>query len=165
MKHKWKIIALAVAAAIAAVLLFMPPLVPDGDTEAPPAPEFGSQVRIDEARLVLPTRAGAPARVYFDITNVGEGHIYISEVAVEHGDNATMTSFEGDDPQGLSTVSIERGETVVFGPESERRILTDYDSNIVPGTEIRMRLTFGNAETVTVPMRVYAPEALVDSGA
>ena len=157
---RWFVPLLVILAIVAAVVWFVP-LFPDDETTAPSAPDFGSTVTIENPRLVLPPEAGEPARIYFDISNTGESNVYIAEVAIEHGDETTLARTEGPVADNLANMPINQGQTVVFGPDSDQAILTDYDSSVVPGAEVRMRLTFGNAETVTVPMEVYAPEAIV----
>lgn len=159
MKRSWIAPILVVVAVVAAVVWFAP-LFPDDDTSAPPAPEFGSAVTVENARLVLPPEAGEPARIYFDISNMGERNVYIAEVAVEHADGVMIANIEGPVAANMANVPVNEGETVVFGPNAEQVILTDYDSNVVPGADVRMRLTFGNSESLTVPMQVYAPEAI-----
>ncbi len=161
-KHIWKIAVVAVLA-IVAVVMFASPFAPDDDTVASNAPEFGSTVKVSDARLVLAPVAGEPARVYFDVTNSGEKGLYITQVTVEHGsDDAMIARIDGPVNDDIANIPVNPGETVSFGPNARQAVLTSYDSSVVPGAKVDMRLTFGTSDSMIVPMEVMASEGLVE---
>lgn len=135
----------------------------DGPYPAPDA-DFGSIVAIGDTRIALPATAGDPAAVLFDITNRGERNIFLSDVVVEHGGRAQLTDLSHPDPKPLDTVEIAPGQTLRFGPEAGRAVLTDYDENVVPGAEVTVEFTFGNGESLSVPATVEAARQDVGSG-
>lgn len=161
MKHrKWIGIVIAIAGMIAMFILFFPLATDNEETstgreQISLAPDFEQTVAIEPGTLVLPTVAGAPATIHFDATNVGEKNaVYIRAVSIEHTDHATMFTPRGADIRRLSNVPIHPGETVTFGSATNQLVLSDYDSSVVPGTSLRMRIGLSNGQVVDVPLTV-----------
>ena len=131
------------------------PILTEGQTTAPPAPEFHQNTLVERGALVLPPVAGQPARIYFEVTDRGdENAVCIREVAIEHPDVAKPFETRGPDMRRLANVPIHQGETVEFGLGERQVVLSDYDSDVVPGATLAMRLIFSNGEAVSTPLVV-----------
>ncbi|WP_305096536.1 hypothetical protein [Croceibacterium aestuarii] len=153
-KHWMKIAVVAVIAVIGAVLFFAP-FTADDETTAPPAPDFASVAAVENARLVLPPDAGEPARISFDVRNLAaDNTLYITGVAVENSSGAVLGSPERPVTESLAQVPVPPGETVSFGSGESQVVLANYNSEVVPGARVNMRLTFGDADSLVVPMTV-----------
>ena len=156
-------IVILVAAIVVGWMLLQPMGRQDDGAYPPPDADFGSVVTIADARIALPATAGDPAAVLFDITNRGQRTVFLSDVVVEHGGRAQLTDLSHPDPKPLDTVEIEPGQTLRFGPEAGRAVLTDYDEYVVPGAAVTVEFTFGNGESLSVRAAVEA--ARQDRGA
>jgi len=164
-KRNWIIGVLVVGGILAAILFLYPPAqrVADSDTEQPTAPDFGSQadpaVAIENARLVLPARAGNPATVYFDVRSLGQRNLVIREVNVEHAGRVGLFDAEGPQIGRIENVSIEPGATLRFAPDARHLVASDYDSNVVPGASVEVTVTLANGQTATAQANVEAGTA------
>lgn len=153
-KHTVVVAVVAVLAVIGALLFFVP-YGQDDDTSYSNAPDIASRASVENARLVLPLDAGEPARVYFDVTNrAADFTLFVTDVAVEDSLGSMIASPQGPVTTKQAKVPVSPGETVRFGAEDMPVVLTNYNSDVVPGAQVRMRLTFGDADTLTVPMTV-----------
>ena len=151
-------IAILTLLAIVAAAAFIYPIFTREQVIAPPAPAFGSTIEVENARLVLPATAGRPAVVHFAVSNLGQDTVFVTAVNVEHTRAAEMYDTERPSPLEIANVPVQPGETVQFGTGEQQLVLADYDSFVVPGAELRMVLTFGNAEAVAVPLPVKYPD-------
>lgn len=157
-KRSWIGIGLAVVAIAAVVLLILPWFAND-DLEAPVAPRFSAVAVIDDARVVLPPVAGGAAAIYFTISNRGKDTLFITKVEFANGSGTALAETGGVEPTRLSNQPIDPGETVRLEPGTGHVVLTDYDSNVVPGAVSEMTLTFQNGQTVKIPAKVEASPA------
>ncbi|MEQ5786836.1 copper chaperone PCu(A)C [Erythrobacter sp. NFXS35] len=156
-KHKWLIAALIVGGLIATIMLLWP-LWQTGTisgTEASQAPDFGSTIRVENPRIMLPERAGDGARIYLDITNVGDQTTVLSEVRLAHASATGIQEIEGPAWMPVANLPIEPGETLSLNPDGEFAVVSNYDSNVVPGAMIDVSLVFGTSATITVPAQVF----------
>lgn len=134
----------------------------ESDTEAPVAPDFGSIVRVENSRIVLPGSDGTAARVYFDVTNVGDQTVQLTEVRLAHASATGMQETGGPAWMPVATLPIEPGETLSLNPDGEFVVVSNYDSNVVPGALIDVTLVFGTSATVTVPTQVFPARSTVE---
>lgn len=158
-----RIILWAVVVLIAAVgaIIFLVPMfqqLGDSDTEIAVAPEFGSLVSVENARLVMPPRAGQLASLRFDLSNRGNRSVQLVDVDIEHA-RVGMAEDKGPAPLPLANVNINSGETVSFGDSESPLVVAEYDEYVVPGAKLGVTLTFDNAETIafTVPVVLENP--------
>ena len=158
-RRTWLLGVLAVILGVGLVLIIYP-LVQTRTMEDGPGPnslpEVPTQVEIVEPHLLLPTEAGAPARIHLTVNNYSEDSIQITEVAIAHGDDTILADLSTPVVAEVASVDIGPGMQKSFGPGSEFTILSDYDSWVVPGAEINLRLTFGDGSTITVPIEVVS---------
>lgn len=155
-KHKWLIVALVLGGLIATLLLAWPVWQTGtrSDTEAPQAPDFSSTIRVGNPQIVLPERAGDPARVYFDLANVGERTVQLTEVRLAHASATEMQDTQGPAWTPVAALPVDPGATLSFNPDGQFAVISNYDSNVVPGAMIDVTLVFGTSGTVTVPTEV-----------
>jgi copper(I)-binding protein len=158
-KHKWLIVVVVLAGLIGTVMLVWPlwQTGTQSDTEAPPAPDFSSTVRVENARIVLPGSDRQAARVFFDLTNIGDKTVQLTQVLLAHGDGTAMQNTQGPAWTPIAALPISPGETLSMNPQGEFVVISDYDSNVVPGAMIDLVLVFGTSASVTVPAQVFAP--------
>ncbi|WP_296716982.1 copper chaperone PCu(A)C [Erythrobacter sp.] len=156
-KHKWLIAVLIIGGLVGAVMLLWPlwQTATESDTEASQAPDFGSTIRVESPRIMLPERAGGAARVYLDITNIGEQTALLTEVRLAHASATGMQETEGPAWMPVANLAIEPGETLSLHPDGEFAAISNYDSNVVPGAMIDVTLVFGTSAAITVPAQVF----------
>lgn len=156
-KHKLLILAVIVAGLIGTVMLVWPlwQTATESDTEAPVAPDFGSIIRVENPRIVLPASEGTAAMVYFDVTNVGDQTVQLTEVRLAHASATGMQDTDGPAWTPVAALPIDPGETLSLSPDGEFVVMSNYDSNVVPGAVIDVILVFGTSATVTVPTQVF----------
>lgn len=158
--RKW--IGLCVGTAVlagAGVVAFWWPIFPgaedESQTQAPLAPDFEQRVRVAGGQLVLPPVAGGPATIHFEVTNLGNANdVFIREVAIEHTGTAEFYETAGPDMRRLDQISISPGKTVSFGAQERQVVLANYDSTVVPGASVGMKLTLSDGQTLSVPLTV-----------
>lgn len=155
-KKRWLVVALILGGLIGTFLLFWPVFqtATESDTEAPIAPDFGSTVRVGSPRIVLPGSEGTAASVYFDVTNVGEETVHLTEVRLAHASTTDIQNRDGPTWTPVANLPIKPGATLSFNPDAEFAVISNYDSNVVPGAMIDVTLVFGTSATVTVPAKV-----------
>lgn len=155
-KHSWLVAVLAAGALIATGLFAWPALqtIGDPDTEASLAPEFGSTIRVDNPQFVLPARADDPARVYFDVTNVGEQTVHLTEVRIARRSEADMQETQGPAWKPVANLPLRSGETLSLDPGGTFAVVSDYDSSVVPGASVNITLVFDTSGSITVPATV-----------
>jgi len=153
----WLAVIIVAAAAVGA-LLFIAPLAVERQDEvarfSPVAPPVRVEVR--DGRLVLPVQAGEPALIYLALTNVSAGGMYLTEAALQGGNDTTLTYLRTPEAERASSLYIARGETLRLSPDTGYAIVSGYDSSVVPGTTATLQLTFENGEVIDVPLRVQS---------
>ena len=159
-RRHWLIVTIAVVLAglVGTALMIFPAgqLIVGSDTDYPPAPEFDVHVSANDARLVLPPIAGAPATLHFEVTNHGSEMVFLRDVRLDHAETVGIYDTVGPAITPLENVDIPPGETVTFSPENRNLVASSYDSSVVPGATLRMTLVFGNSEELVVPIPVEA---------
>lgn len=168
-KRRWIALAIAVAGLVLVGVMLFPAgqYVAGSDTEASPAPDFSSTIKVSPARIILPPRSPGPAQVVFDLTNSGKNTVNLTQVAVENAPRVNKIDASTPDPMEIANLPVEPGATVRFGPTSQHQLIASYDPNMVPGAQVQVTLTFGTAATITVPATVEAgtgPNGLPRSG-
>lgn len=152
---------IAIAAAVGAALFIVPMIqrAADNETEHSIAPEFGSVVSVENPRFVMPPRAGQSAALYFDVTNKGERSVQLVDVQVRGAAETKMTDVERPAPLGVATIRIDPGQTMRFGPGQQYLVASSYDGTVVPGAQVDVTLTFGNAQKLsfTAPVLLENP--------
>lgn len=149
------LIVLAVIA-IGILIWSVAPWAGHSDTEAPPAPHFGSTVSVSNARLIMPAKAGEPAALYFDLSNKGSGGVALRKVAVEHAANASIAHAPQPVDEAAATLNVSPGETVSLGPEGAYVAVSGYDSSVVPGAVVKVQLGFGTSATLDTTAQVQS---------
>lgn len=158
--NPWFVVVLVVLAAVGTFLFLWPLGAPEnGDTRYPGNDQ--ARVTVQDARLVLPATAGAPAVIYLDITNVSSEGIYVTEAALAHADATMIANLQTPDANEAASLYIPEGETLRLSPTTGYGILTDYDSTIVPGATAVLRLKFDAGGIIEVPLIV---QSLVQEG-
>jgi copper(I)-binding protein len=161
-KHFLVATALLITAAIGSTMMLVPgvgtveSLTTETSTKAPPAPDFGSSVSISDARLVLPARAGDPATVQLRVSNLGPNPVHVTGVGVQHGQGERILETTGPNMMPIEHVPVTPGGSAAFGPGSSQIVLTNYDSNVVPGAKLMLAVTFATADVISVPLTVVA---------
>lgn len=155
-KHKWLIAVLALSVLAASAMFLFPALQPlwEGDAEAPVAPEFGSTIRVSNPQLVLPARANDPARVYFDLANVGEQTIHLTQVWIGPAKEADIEDTQGPAWKPVANLPLRPGETLSLNPGGTFAVISVYDASVVPGATVNITLVFDTRATITVPATV-----------
>lgn len=155
-RHKWLIAVLVPAVLVASVMFVFPALqtLTESDTEAPIAPEFGSTVRVSNPQFVLPERADDPARVYFDLTNVGQQTVHLTQVRIARANEADIQDTQGPAWKPVANLPLPPGETLSLNPGGTFAVISDYDSSVVPGETVNITLVFDTASRITVPAMV-----------
>ncbi|MBI1404346.1 MAG: copper chaperone PCu(A)C [Porphyrobacter sp.] len=157
-RNKWLIAVVALAGLVALVMLVWPAgqRVSDPATEAAQAPDFGSTIRVSNARIVLPGGDGDRAHVYFDLANTGTQTVQLTQVRLAHGTGTGMAETGGPAWTPVAALPVEAGATLSFQPGGDFAVISDYDSSVVPGAAIDVTLVFGTSGEVSVPATVFA---------
>lgn len=145
-RRSWIGIGLIVVALIAAALFLLP--IFQDQREPPREPDFGSVVKIENVRIALPPVAGQPAAVFFDISNIGDSDVILTEVLVEDGSRANIYDVSGVNPMEAANIGVPAGRAVTLGPGTPWEVRTAYNENVVPGAELTVGFRFGNAALV-----------------
>lgn len=156
-KHKWLTVAVILAGLVGSIMLLWPAWqsLSEPDKDALQAPDFGSTIRVESPRIMLPERAGDGARVYLDITNVGEQPVVLTEVRLAHAGRTGMQETKGPAWMPVANLPVDPGETLSLDPDGEFAVISNYDSYVVPGAMIDLTLVFGTSATITVPAQVF----------
>jgi copper(I)-binding protein len=141
---------------VASAMFLFPALQPlwESDTEVPVAPEFGSTVRVDNPQFVLPARANDPARVYFNVTNVGQQDIHLTQVRIGAAAEADIEDTQGPAWKPVANLPLQPGETLSLTPGGTFAVISEYDSTVVPGATVNITLVFDTSASITVPATV-----------
>lgn len=115
------------------------------------------QVRITDARLVMPGAAGNPAALYFTVTNTGQTHAQLGGVQVAQAGRAGFMVVKEAAETPSTRVAIAPGETVRLAPDSGTYVAVEnYNEDVVPGedVDVTLTLTSGQVARFTAPVEV-----------
>lgn len=156
-KRIWLQAILAVILGVGVVLIVYP-LVQTRTMQDGPGPntlpDVPTRLDIVNPRLLLPADAGAPAHIYLTVNNNSQDSVQITEVAIEHADDTILADPSTPAVARVSSIDIGPGAQERFLPGSEFAMLTDYDSWVVPGADIDLRLTLADGSTIRMPIEV-----------
>ena len=155
-KNRIALLLLALLAVAGLVFMFVPtvPIVTETDAGLRAPPDPAERIEVSDPLLVLPSRAGDPAFVQMEITNVSNGSLVVTDVAVRKRDDSRIFNLETPARSPIAALQLDEGETVSFGALEDRAILANYDSTMVPGAEVDLLLILGDGEAISVPMTV-----------
>ncbi len=161
-RRTWLLGLLAVILGVGVVLIVYP-LVTASTIEDGPGPEtlpdVPTRLEVTEPRLLLPAEAGAPAHIYLTLENHSQDSIQIRSVEIEHADDTILADPSTPAVQRVATIDVGPGQVERFGPGSEFAILSDYDSWVVPGADIDLRLTLADGSSIRMPIEVESAVA------
>jgi copper(I)-binding protein len=154
-KRHWIAGAVAIAGIGAVGLLFWPTIVPErSNAHVTHTPSFQSLVAVRDARVALPVEAADPAEVFFTITNRGEDQtLFVTGIELA-GASVLIADPAGPVTTKMGNVAIQPGATVTFSPDGPHGLLPNYNSDVVPGAVLDLKITFGTSGTVSVPADV-----------
>lgn len=158
--NPWIGVALLVLAAIGTFLFLWPLGTPENGATRYPGND-PSRVTVQDARLILPAQAGAPATIYLDISNVSSEGIYVTEAALANAGATMIANLQTPNANEAASLHIPQGQTLRLSPATGYGILTEYNSSIVPGATAMLLLKFDDGEIIEVPLTV---QSLVQEG-
>lgn len=123
--------------------------------------DAAASVELTDAKIILPPRAGAPARVAFDLANSSNKTATLSEIVVEHGGRARIVDISPPAPGTQSNLEIAPATVRHFRGDDQQLLLSKYGSSMVPGAEASIRLRFGDGSSVEAAATVVKERARV----
>lgn len=131
-----------------------------------PAPEAGANptgLAVTNARLLLPTVAGNPAAVYFDLANEGSRAIAVRRADIADAKSTTMHDMmeynRAMTMAQMGPVNVPVGKTVRFEPGGKHVMAFDLSPELKAGGKTEMTLTIAGGDKVSVEVPVQAANA------
>ena len=157
--------------AVIAIALLIWSVVPwfngSSGTRRLPASVSGPQVSVENARVVMPANAGAPAALYFDMSNRGGTDAVLRTATVEHATGANIMESDRPVNENALMIAVHPGETVHFSPAGPYVAVSGYDSSVVPGATLKVQFGFGNSgaiDTTAIVQSAVGQNGSVNTG-
>lgn len=123
------------------------------------------EVRITDARLVMPAAAGNPAALYFTVTNTGQEHAQLGGVQVAQAGRAGFMEVKEAAEVPSTRVAIAPGETVRLAADTGTYVaVADYNEDVVPGSNVDVVLTLTSGQVARFKAPVEVARALAPGG-
>ena len=146
-KSIWPALALALAALGPAAC---------GDTSDPGADAEAAalaDVKVTNAKLMLPAVAGNPGAVYFDVANSSDRNMVIRAVSVAGAGSAMLHTA---DMQEMTQVMVPPGETVKFEDGKQHVMAMNLADTVKAGGTAEVTVTFVGGDEVKAQAQVHA---------
>jgi len=146
-KSIWPALALALAALGPAAC---------GDASDPGADAEAAalaDVKVTNAKLMLPAVAGNPGAVYFDVANSSDRNMVIRAVSVAGAGSAMLHTA---DMQEMTQVMVPPGETVKFEDGKQHVMAMNLADTVKPGSTAEVTVTFVGGDEVKAQAQVHA---------
>jgi len=112
-----------------------------------------ADVKVTNAKLMLPAVAGNPGAVYFDVANASDRNMVIRAVSVAGAGSAMLHTA---DMQEMTQVMVPPGETVKFEDGKQHVMAMNLADTVKPGSTAEVTVTFVGGDEVKAQAQVHA---------
>lgn len=121
------------------------------EAAASAAPDAKPDIKINDARVVLPGVAGNPGAAYFSLDNQSKADVMIAAVAVQ---GAGRTELHAGDMKVLDGGKASARTHLDFTPGGAHVMLFDISSDLTAGKETELTVIFADGDKMSVPAKV-----------
>lgn len=124
------------------------------ETAASAAPDAKPDIKINDARIVLPGVAGNPGAAYFSLDNQSKSDVSIAAVAVTGAGRTEMHMTEGNEMKKVERADAGARTHLDFKPGSLHVMLFDLSGDLKAGGEAELTVIFTDGDKMSVKAKV-----------